>query len=119
LILGSYFPTSQREGCHSSGRALRGGSVVLVDEPARSELVEGLKRLGEYLSSWAAFDDWQRRRGLLEVRERGPELLEAREAVPAREEVDVGESGLHAARERLVGGILLQGVEPDDPVSET
>jgi hypothetical protein len=30
---------------------------------ARSELVEGLKRLGEYLSSWAAFDDWQRRRG--------------------------------------------------------
>jgi hypothetical protein len=31
---------------------------------ARSELVEGLKSLGEYLSSWAAFDDWLRRRGL-------------------------------------------------------
>jgi len=31
---------------------------------AGSELVEGLKSLGEYLSSWAAFDDWLRRRGL-------------------------------------------------------
>jgi hypothetical protein len=30
---------------------------------ARLELVEGLKRLGAYLSSWAAFDDWLRRRG--------------------------------------------------------
>jgi hypothetical protein len=31
---------------------------------ARSELVEGLKRLGESSRPWAAFDDWQRRRGL-------------------------------------------------------
>jgi hypothetical protein len=31
---------------------------------ARSDVVEGLKSLGEYLSSWAAFDDWLRRRGL-------------------------------------------------------
>ena len=54
----------------------------------------------------------------LEVRERGPKLLEAREAVSAREEVDVGESRLHAACERLVGGILLQRVEPDDAVGE-
>ena len=54
----------------------------------------------------------------LEARERGPELLQAREAVSAREEVDVGESRLHAAGERLVGGILLQRVEPDDAVGE-
>ena len=31
---------------------------------ARLELVDGLKRLGTYLSSWAAFEDWLRRRGL-------------------------------------------------------
>jgi hypothetical protein len=31
---------------------------------ARLELVDGLKRLGAYLSSWAAFDEWLRRRGL-------------------------------------------------------
>jgi hypothetical protein len=28
------------------------------------ELVDGLKRFGTYLSSWAAFEDWLRRRGL-------------------------------------------------------
>jgi len=86
---------------------------------ARSELMEGLKSLGEYLSSWAGFDDWLRPRPPLEVRERGPELLEAREAVSAREEVDVGESRLHAACERFVGRILLERVEPDHPVCET
>jgi hypothetical protein len=31
---------------------------------ARLELVDGLKRLGAYLGSWAAFDDWCRRHGL-------------------------------------------------------
>jgi hypothetical protein len=31
---------------------------------ARLELVAGLKGLGLYLSSWAAFDEWLRRRGL-------------------------------------------------------
>jgi hypothetical protein len=30
----------------------------------RIELVEDLKRIGVYLSSWAAFDDWLRRKGL-------------------------------------------------------
>jgi hypothetical protein len=31
---------------------------------ARIELVDGLKRFGTYLASWAAFEDWLRRRGL-------------------------------------------------------
>jgi hypothetical protein len=31
---------------------------------ARAELVEGMKQFGAYLSSWAAFEDWLRRRGL-------------------------------------------------------
>lgn len=83
---------------------------------ARSELVEGLKRLGEPLVLGGVRRLAAPPRPPLEVRERGPELLEAREAVSAREEVDVGESRLHAARERLVGGILLQRVEPDDAV---
>ena len=30
----------------------------------RVELVEDLKQIGTYLSSWAAFDEWLRRRGL-------------------------------------------------------
>jgi hypothetical protein len=30
----------------------------------RVELVEDLKRMGAYFSSWAAFDEWLRRRGL-------------------------------------------------------
>jgi hypothetical protein len=30
----------------------------------RVELVEDLKRIGAYLSSWAAFEEWLRRRGL-------------------------------------------------------
>jgi len=30
----------------------------------RVELVDGLKRIGAYLSSWAAFEEWLRRRGL-------------------------------------------------------
>jgi uncharacterized OB-fold protein len=29
----------------------------------RVELVEDLKQIGTYLSSWAAFDEWLRRRG--------------------------------------------------------
>ena len=31
---------------------------------ARLELVDGLKRLAVYLSSWAAFEEWLRRKGL-------------------------------------------------------
>jgi hypothetical protein len=38
--------------------------------------------------------------------------------VPAEEEVDVREGLAHPARERLVGGVLLERVEPDDTVSE-
>jgi len=30
----------------------------------RVELVEDLKQIGTYLSSWAAFDEWLRRRGI-------------------------------------------------------
>ncbi len=30
----------------------------------RIELFEDLKQIGAYLSSWAAFDEWLRRRGL-------------------------------------------------------
>jgi hypothetical protein len=29
----------------------------------RIEMVAGLRRLGEYLAAWAAFDEWCRRRG--------------------------------------------------------
>jgi len=29
----------------------------------RAELVEDLKRIGAYLSSWAAFEEWLRERG--------------------------------------------------------
>jgi hypothetical protein len=32
---------------------------------ARAEARDGVKRLGEYLTAWAAFDEW--------LRERGPE----------------------------------------------
>jgi hypothetical protein len=31
---------------------------------ARVELVDALKRFSTYLSSWAAFEDWLRRRGV-------------------------------------------------------
>jgi hypothetical protein len=31
---------------------------------ARVELVDALKHFGTYLSSWAAFEEWLRRRGL-------------------------------------------------------
>ena len=44
-----------------------------------------------------------------------PDRLEAREVVPAREDVDVRERGLHAAGERLVGRVLLERVEPERP----
>jgi hypothetical protein len=39
--------------------------------------------------------------------------------VPAEEHVDVGESGVHAAGERLVARILLERIEPHDAVRET
>jgi hypothetical protein len=30
---------------------------------ARIEVLTGMRRLGEYLAAWAAFDDWLRARG--------------------------------------------------------
>ena len=30
---------------------------------ARVEVLSGMRRLGEYLAAWAAFDDWLRARG--------------------------------------------------------
>ena len=46
------------------------------------------------------------------------ELFEAREVVARGEDVDVGECGVHPARQRLVGGIALEGVQPDDAMSQ-
>jgi hypothetical protein len=33
-------------------------------DAARVEFVDALKRFSTYLSSWAAFEDWLRRRGV-------------------------------------------------------
>src|SRR5919109_5365016 len=65
------------------------------------------------------FSPTSRGRGMrLEPREGPAQLFEAREAVPAREVVDVRESSFHPAGERLVLRILLQRVEPDDAARE-
>ena len=101
---------------------------------ACASIVEDLTQIGTY-RVLGGFDEWLHRRGLpldldcggrhrraaepnLETLERLAELFEAGEAVPAREQVDMGERRLHAAGERLVGRILLQRVEPDDSVRE-
>jgi hypothetical protein len=54
----------------------------------------------------------------LDPRELGAELLEAREVVSPSEEVDVRQRRLHPARERLVLGMLVEWVQPDDGVGE-
>src|SRR5919204_2299917 len=46
------------------------------------------------------------------------ELLQTRQVVAAREDVDVRERRAHSPRERLVRGIFHQGVQPDDAVRE-
>ena len=46
-----------------SGAGFRRLSNVLLTH-VHLDHVLGLKRLGLYLSSWAAFEDWLRRRGL-------------------------------------------------------
>ena len=56
--------------------------------------------------------------GHVELRQLDPELLEAREVVPGREDVDERQRRVHPARKRLVGWIALQRVEPDHAVGE-
>ena len=52
------------------------------------------------------------------VPEQPRERFQAREVVARRELVDVRQRRAHAARERLVGRIALQRVQPDDAVGE-
>jgi hypothetical protein len=50
--------------CHKAEAPQPLGFCAACAASVRVELVDDLKRIGTYLSSWAAFEEWLRRRGL-------------------------------------------------------